>query len=303
MDNNYKLLSFDIGIVNLAYCKLDGNYNVIDWNVLDFSARNKDLCSHISTKGKCKKVAKYEIMNNGISNHVCEAHKKTYKKIIIWEEIDKIKGCNFVNTQENECGLNSYYKDCLSDKIFCKKHKEILQKDPMKLYVIKNSQNKKNVYDESMHEIITNLYDVLDTLQPIFMDLDGVIIENQLGHMNKKMTTISMLLYSYIMIKYIRNKDSGSRLKTVKFVSAYNKFKVEKIFNESYLLGVEINKGAKNKKKNKTACEKICQSYLKNNKSKWTNFFSEHKKKDDLTDSYFLGLYEIKENKNGSLLT
>ena len=95
-----KLISFDIGIKNLAYCIFDFSIDqktvkIIDWNVLDISKHElitdpkKDdiFCSCILSKkaklkteiNKCKKKAKYYRVNNGEVNHdyFCESHAKT----------------------------------------------------------------------------------------------------------------------------------------------------------------------------------------------------------------------------------
>ena len=37
------ILSFDIGIKNLAYCMIDSESNILDWNVLDCSGENETL--------------------------------------------------------------------------------------------------------------------------------------------------------------------------------------------------------------------------------------------------------------------
>lgn len=37
------ILSFDVGIKNLAYCLLDSDKNILDWNVLDCSSNNNIL--------------------------------------------------------------------------------------------------------------------------------------------------------------------------------------------------------------------------------------------------------------------
>ena len=71
-----KLISFDIGIKNLAYCIFDfDSTKIVDWNVLDISKseeekeEEKDIifCSCIvsqktktKTEKKCNKKAKYQ---------------------------------------------------------------------------------------------------------------------------------------------------------------------------------------------------------------------------------------------------
>lgn len=75
-----KILAFDIGIQNLAYCyftitpKSKNLFIVHDWNVLTLS---NDICSYINKKA-CDKIAKFR----DDENHFCNKHKtKQSKKI------------------------------------------------------------------------------------------------------------------------------------------------------------------------------------------------------------------------------
>ena len=67
------LLSFDIGIKNLAYCILcKKTKNIKDWGIINISC--DDLCSHINTKGiKCDKSATYKTVNEIL---LCTGHSK-----------------------------------------------------------------------------------------------------------------------------------------------------------------------------------------------------------------------------------
>ena len=67
-----KLISFDIGIKNLAYCVIDSDTCcILDWGVLDISTCDK--CEHIMKGMKsCEKDAKVTINNT----RLCTAHQK-----------------------------------------------------------------------------------------------------------------------------------------------------------------------------------------------------------------------------------
>ena len=65
------LISFDIGIKNLAYCVLSDNSNIMDWKILNISC--DELCEYISSKGtKCNSSGKYNI--NELC--ICNTHSK-----------------------------------------------------------------------------------------------------------------------------------------------------------------------------------------------------------------------------------
>ena len=57
-----KIISFDVGIVNLAYCIFeikDNNYSIIDWNVINLCNENNRICRYSDNKGSCTKNATY----------------------------------------------------------------------------------------------------------------------------------------------------------------------------------------------------------------------------------------------------
>lgn len=77
------ILSFDIGIKNLAYCKVcKDTKNIKQWGILNISC--DELCNHISSKGiSCEKSATHIIEgNNYCSTHCnlkCNKGKKKKK--------------------------------------------------------------------------------------------------------------------------------------------------------------------------------------------------------------------------------
>ena len=68
-----KLLSFDVGIKNLAFCQLDTNdKSILDWGIINISI--DPTCEHIH-KGKCcDKTATKFIKSNGTK--LCTSHTK-----------------------------------------------------------------------------------------------------------------------------------------------------------------------------------------------------------------------------------
>ena len=68
-----KILSFDVGIKNLAYCLLDTETKSIDdWNIINISV--DPTCEHVN-KGKCcDKIAKKMIKDSGFK--LCTSHCK-----------------------------------------------------------------------------------------------------------------------------------------------------------------------------------------------------------------------------------
>ena len=74
-----KILSFDVGIKNLAYCLIDDkDYTIDDWGILNISS--EPVCEHCNKKTgvQCDKTAKVINSNN---LKLCSSHKnlKCYK--------------------------------------------------------------------------------------------------------------------------------------------------------------------------------------------------------------------------------
>ena len=83
-----KILSFDVGIKNLAYCILDADCKIQDWKVLDIINKNENneesiLCSCKNNNGSnCKSKAIYQKTINNINTYYCKKHSCINKVII-----------------------------------------------------------------------------------------------------------------------------------------------------------------------------------------------------------------------------
>lgn len=172
---------------------------------------------------------------------------------------------------------------------------------------------------------------------PQLLDVDHVVIENQPSLKNPQMKSIQMILYSYfIILGKAVNIGEFKNITNVDFCSASNKLKVydgpKIVFQEKVKKPPKLKKGEvapveavvvenivkdeegdevvntdvveKGKKKTtlKYADKKKlaiahAQYYVDNNFTTYKDFFSSHKKKDDLSDSLLQGLYYIKVGK------
>lgn len=98
----YTVLSFDIGIVNLAYCLMEVStegsgtkaLRILDWNVLDISG-NASCC--LCTK----RSSSYVVLNPSTTLYYCTAHTKNYaKKHYPSKEVHKITSVGTKNLDE-----------------------------------------------------------------------------------------------------------------------------------------------------------------------------------------------------------
>ena len=105
MNNNNcdSVLSFDVGVVNLAYCLIKKDYfninnnnvltwSIVEWNIIDLTDRNEQKCS------SCGKKASLTYNNNNIQYYYCKVHSKKVNIIVepfekYFKELSEIGKC------------------------------------------------------------------------------------------------------------------------------------------------------------------------------------------------------------------
>lgn len=296
-----KILSFDVGIRNLAFCFFD-----IPQEIYKQNTEINEIIKHI-------KILKWDIIN--LSND------------------EKNTSCNGKHKNGNPCKMNALYKK--NNIYYCKKHasqsKYIIPtrentinsiKKKKKEYVIEyfnkilmnectcisngngvgngiNSDNSTNIQNkeyyihkisqylidnclEKIYETKVNTIDMVsiglimrNKLDELFKtdDIDLVLIENQISPIANRMKTVQGMLTQYFIMRDIEN---------IHYVSASNKLKLfiqtKTTYKERKKAGVEI-------------MENNILSHLET--GKWIHTFSKHKKKDDLADSFLQSLYYL----------
>jgi hypothetical protein len=202
------LLSFDVGIKNLAYCLLsiyeseDMNENsskhfieIVKWNIIDLS------CDHVE-------VAKTE---------------ETLEKIL--KQCSKCKKSATYCTHSNTMLPEDVIK-------FCKKHAEEAQlpmhpkllKSNSKIghapYIVPLSKKKVSCNKINIVDLGKNIKHHLDVIFSKHMDkIDAVLIENQIGNLAGRMNVLQGMISQYFIMRNITN---------IEFISATNKLKLFK---------------------------------------------------------------------------
>lgn len=161
---------------------------------------------------------------------------------------------------------------------------------------------------------------------PFLLEVDKVVIENQPSLKNPQMKSIQMIVYSYFLMYGKVLSNSEHPIQTIDFCNASNKLKVYKgpkisldslkkskknpdeNSMENYIEKnneleknseeVQIKKKEKAQKLTYTQKKKMAVIHVKYflneiKDEKNMTFFLEHKKKDDLADSYLQALYSI----------
>ena len=201
------LLSFDVGIKNLAYCLLSINeikntntnednskhfIEIIKWNIIDLS---------------CDKEAETESVEK-ILKQCCKCKKSaTY--------------CTHSNTMLPEDAMK-----------FCKKHAEEAQlpvhpkllksnsKNGHTPYIVPLSKKKVSCNKINIVDLGKNIKCHLDVIFAEHMDkIDAILIENQIGNLAGRMNVLQGMISQYFIMRNITN---------IEFISATNKLKLFK---------------------------------------------------------------------------
>ena len=317
-----QILSIDVGIKNLSFClfEINNEVKILKWDNIDLTKQDaiESKCVYIDvptvskkakteaktkTKSKaktvslnalghslepCGKPAKfikdnkcYCLKHSKLTNFLQPAadlkpayvNKQTIQKLI--DIINKYK--IITNLDIN---IQSYKKIQLINLIkdFSEKHcfEEVKKCNATKIDLVTIGRNIQHRFDEI-------LCDYLATI-------DTIIIENQIGPIANKMKTIQGMLSQYFIMK--NNNIS------IDFISATNKLKDFVSTNLEKDKETEKDKG-KDKimyKERKKLGIQVCTNFVSNDSrfNTWNTFFSNHQKKDDLSDCFLQGMWYIK---------
>jgi hypothetical protein len=262
-----KILSIDVGIKNLAFClfeKPEGfdHFSVKKWDVVNISEQESFNCK------ECNKPAKFK------KDDYCYCLKHSKKQPLqIPGPEQKVA---FINKQK----IQKLYEIADSHKIVyepkCKKADLILKiNNYISSHYFENIQNIKaadvNLFHIGLH--IKNKFNKLFENEEI---IDHVIIENQISPIATRMKTIQGMIVQYFIM-------SSIVVGNMEFISAANKLKDCDPKDKS--------KYSDRKKLGIAKCLEIITNDFRF--SEHVDYFTKHKKKDDLADSFLQGLWYI----------
>lgn len=259
-----KILSFDVGIKNLAYCILEINENketsIVKWDIINLCEPKKEKCC------KCKKNASYFLKEE---EKYCLTHAKQQDNFdmafIDYEKKKKeelIKLCEKLKCVDS----NKLKKDqCL----------ELLNTNKCLFFKKIQSINANNVPMLEIGIAIKNQFKQHFSE----MQIDLVLIENQISTIANRMKTIQGMIMEYFILH---------DLIYIYFVSSSNKLKLEESTNKKTIY-----------KERKQMGIDLCKNHLQN--KNWMEYFISHTKKDDLADCFLQACYYIKEKNLGQI--
>jgi len=265
------ILSIDVGMKNLAICLFtitdNIEYKIKCWDVLNLCEEQNFVCGENNKKCQpCNKNAKF-FKND---KYYCKIHAKKKEYKVPPQELNpnKFKKLKVIKLKE----LVKKYEIEFEKKI---KKDELIEK--LETFVDENyfdHISKKKTKDFNLVQYGRNLK---KQMEKIFKDIqiDGVIVENQIGPLAMRMKTLQGMIMQHFIEKNVP---------LVEEVSASNKLKE--------FLGNKKTTYAERKK----ASVEITRKLIADNNLllEWLEIFNKHKKKDDLADSFLQGHWYLK---------
>jgi hypothetical protein len=297
MTKRVNVMSFDIGIKNMAYCiiSVDTDVKIIDWRVIDISKNgennNESVVEKCSCKNKttfCKKKAKY--VKNG--QFYCEKHAKTSLEYKVPEKRLTSTTLKKTKLTELEIIVDEFAIPGMSVKM---NKKELLEKMEVffcsKLFQKIDDVKIVKTQNINLIELGRNMAKILDKVPDLGL-LTHVILENQISTLANRMKTIQGMLAQYFIMRF------GDAV-VIEFVSSSNKLK-------SFPKNTEESTSDNNYKQHKSDAvfytkeilikNALLNSCCPNDGESWIDALVS-KKKDDLCDSFLQGIWYLNKMK------
>ena len=320
------LISFDIGIRNLAYCvfsdDISGSNPIIAWDVLDISTKvslkepligesNKlvesPTCScfllskgskkkEIKEKESCKKKAKYR---NQKGAYYCEKHAKETQEKKEYYLPNKEFQTAFLKKQKVDFLVEFERKYVITVPVLEEKKEKkedrlerIVKWVQENTFVLLTDPKKEKKKEIGLVEIGRNMADHLLAIPETIQEIHTVLIENQISPIANKMKTIQGMLAQIYILHGVPN---------IEFVSSSNKLRGFSSLEE------KDTEGTKKKEKNPNPNYKqhkkdgiaFCKQLLEQRgETEWKTFFETYpKKQDDLADAFLQGIWFLNKKK------
>ena len=286
-----KVLSIDVGIKNLAFCLFEKtndsqHFNIAKWDIINISEKEDTInCCFVDKNVLCNKPAKFK------NEDKCYCLKHSKKQQL------QIPGCeqkpSFINKQK----LQKLYEiaDAHNIKYEHKVKKTDLVNlinDYINIHYFQNIESKKAA-DVDLFNIGINIKTKFNKLFDDEGQINYVIIENQISPIATRMKTIQGMIVQYFIM-------SNLNVSHIEFISAANKLKDFDIKSKTDINNKSESKNVKTKysERKKLGIEKCLEILTKDFKfNERIEYFRQHKKKDDLADSFLQGIWFLNNKK------
>ena len=281
-----KVVSFDVGIKNLAYCVFlldEQQLSVQDWGIVNLlDEQQKPLCNHCLTKQNgqttCGKKAKYKKGDV----FLCETHAKLCAKRNSWTFEKKEWGKSVLKQQTKEY-LHSLLQSFSCTFVLPSTKKECLEK--IEEYLSQHtmfrieSKQQKGANDVDLVSVGKNMKTALNNIEVLRNGITHVIIENQISKIATRMKTVQGMLTQYFImqehvpdISYISSSNKLKDFQSKDTVHSYSQHKKDSVIVSRTILQENPGLGS------------------------WEHLWSVTKK-DDLADSFLQGMWFFKNRK------
>ena len=267
-----KIISFDVGIKNLAYCILNvtdsKTYSILDWGIINLINKPVFNCGCKQKKKPHNICCKKACYKDKDQNYYCKQHAKSSELIIPTKEISDaaLKRSKLLELKD----LAKRFHLSIETPIRKANLLEVLMKfkEEKCLSVIETEK-----VDKGLVALSINLTHILDDVLKDHK-IDCVLIENQISKIASTMKTIQGMITQHFVMIHIEN---------VIYVSSYNKLK----------MFVESKKKYTYKERKDLGIECARKEIIESQETKWVQLFNTHKKKDDMADSFLQALWYI----------
>jgi hypothetical protein len=279
-----KVLSIDVGIKNLAFCLFEKSddsqhFKVTKWDVINISDKeDTHFCKCLDKNVPCNKPAKFKTDNN----YFCLKHSKKHTLQIPTLQ----QKPSFINKQQKQklFEIADYHNIKYDAKI-----KKTNLVDLINEYIKQNyfqSIEQQNASQVNLFNIGLNIKVKFNKLFENEKEINYVIIENQISPIATRMKTIQGMIVQYFIM-------SNLKVDNIEFISAVNKLKdTETNTNTNTNTKVKEKTTYLNRKKMSILkCLETLTNDFKFNDH--IDYFNNHKKKDDLSDSFLQGIWFI----------
>lgn len=277
-----RVLSFDVGIKNMAYCLFDisgSDVSVIDWNVINLMNREPEvkICTETkqAKKGgipeKCSNKAKWTKNDRCF----CEKHAKASKFVVPEAKYSPGKLKKLKVDELKQLAQNRFV--AIADG----EHKPIILDKLIRFFaeisLVSINACKTNAGELDLFTIGKNMKTEFDRVE-LFASVTHVIIENQISPIATRMKTIQGMLMQYFIMRH----DNDI---VIEFLSSAGKLKGFDKQNEN------VESEYVQHKKDAVF---YCSQFLETARfSSWKHIL-ETKKKDDLADCFLQGIHWLK---------
>jgi hypothetical protein len=333
MASPIRVISFDVGIKNFAYCVFDidsstSTVSIPSWNVIDLLESTETVptysCSQSMPDRKtknlrpCGKLAKYVLPLASSNRCFCEMHAKKMEGMELPNKRQSTTTWNKMKMEDILLLIRQY--PALQEKVD-QQNLRLFKADYVRLlddhfksitFEVLATASKKNANTTSLIDIGRAILRVFDNDPCLQENVTHIIIENQISPIASRMKTIQgMIVQSFLF------RSLASQLH-IEFVSSHNKLKGYSVHSLNDLAstngGATTSDGDDRPKKkakldesgksdykmHKKDAVRICRLFLSSNESmlgaQWTAAFDASKKKDDLADCFLQGIWYLKSS-------